>query len=116
MEQVSPCIRGFYFKTLWFEAVDEEYLGFLDQRKRVKMQRLPEPNQSNVDNLNNVRREASRHFKIKKKDYLKAKFEEFIRHSKQQKCFEANFDVLLTVYLSIILVINQLNTQNIFLQ
>jgi hypothetical protein len=30
------------------------------------------PNQSNVDNLNNVRRDASRHFRNKKKEYLKA--------------------------------------------
>jgi len=54
----------------WF---DEECLGFLDQRKRAKMQWVQDPRQSNVDNLNNVRREASRYFRIKKKEYLKAK-------------------------------------------
>jgi len=37
----------------------------LGQRKRVKMQWLQDPNQSNVDNVNNVRREASRHFRKK---------------------------------------------------
>jgi hypothetical protein len=48
----------------WF---DEEYLGFLDQRKQAKMQRVQDPDQSNVDNLNNVRREtSSRHFRNKK--------------------------------------------------
>jgi len=36
------------------------------------MRWLQDPNQNNVDNLNNVRREASRHF-INKKEYLKAK-------------------------------------------
>jgi hypothetical protein len=40
----------------WF---DEECLGFLDQRKRAKMQWVQDPSQSNVDNLNNVRRDAS---------------------------------------------------------
>ena len=40
------------------------------------MQWVQDPSQSNVDNLNNVRREASRHFRNKKKAYLKAKFEE----------------------------------------
>ena len=35
-----------------------------------------DPTQSNVDNLNNVRREDSRHFKNKKKEYLKAKIKE----------------------------------------
>jgi hypothetical protein len=36
------------------------------------MQWLQNPNESNVDNLNNVRRAASRHFR-KKKEYLKLK-------------------------------------------
>jgi len=40
------------------------------------MQWLQDPNQSNVDNLNNVRREASRHFRKKKKEYLKAKIDD----------------------------------------
>ena len=33
------------------------------------------PSQSNVDNLDKVRRDASRHFRNKKKAYLKAKIE-----------------------------------------
>jgi len=37
------------------------------------MQRLRDPNQSNVDNPTSVRPEGSRHFKNKKKEYLKAK-------------------------------------------
>jgi len=40
------------------------------------MQWVQDPNQNNLDNLNNVRREASRHFRNRKKAYLKAKFEE----------------------------------------
>jgi len=57
----------------WF---DEECFGFLDQRKLAKMQWIREPSQSNVDNLSNVRRDVSRHFRNKKKAYLKAKIEE----------------------------------------
>jgi len=49
-------------------------LGFLDQRNQTKMQWLQDPNHSNVYNLNNVRREASRHF-MKKQEYQKAKIE-----------------------------------------
>jgi uncharacterized protein (DUF2461 family) len=56
----------------WF---DEERLRFLDQRKQAKIQRLQDPTQSNVDNLNNVRREVSKHFKTKKKEYPKAKID-----------------------------------------
>jgi hypothetical protein len=52
---------------------DEEYSQFLDQRKQAKMQGLQDPNQSNVDSLNSVRREASRHYRNKKKEYLKIK-------------------------------------------
>jgi len=55
---------------LWF---DEECLGFLDQRKQTKMQWIHDPSQSNVDNLNNVRHDTSRHFRNKKKAYLKLK-------------------------------------------
>ena len=40
------------------------------------MQWLQDPNQSNVDNLNNVRRKASTHFRKNKKEYLKAKLNE----------------------------------------
>jgi hypothetical protein len=46
----------------WFE---EESLQFLDQRKQAKVQWLQDPNESNVDNLNNIRREDSRHCRNK---------------------------------------------------
>jgi hypothetical protein len=34
------------------------------------MQWLQDPNQSNLDNLNNARHEASRHFRNKKREHL----------------------------------------------
>jgi len=40
------------------------------------MQWLQDPNQNNVDNLNNVRCEASRHFRNKNKEYLKVQIDE----------------------------------------
>jgi len=46
------------------------------------MQWIHDPNQNNVDNLNNVRRYASRHFRNKKKAYLKAKIEKLETNSK----------------------------------
>jgi len=55
---------------------DEECLGVLDQKMRAKMQWLQDPSQSNVDTLNKVRRGASRHFRNKRKAYLKGKIEE----------------------------------------
>ena len=38
--------------------------------------------ESNADNLNNVRRDASRHFRNKKKAYLRAKIKELETNSK----------------------------------
>jgi hypothetical protein len=46
------------------------------------MQWVQNPSQSNVDNLNNVRREGRRHFRNKKKAYLKAKIEELENNRK----------------------------------
>ena len=63
----------------WF---DEECLSFLDQRKQAKMQWIHDLSQSNVDNLNNVRCDASRNFRNKKKAYLKTKIEELEIDSK----------------------------------
>jgi hypothetical protein len=65
----------------WF---DKECSKFLDRRKQTKIQWLQNPNQSNVDNLNNVSREASRHFWNKKKEYLKAKINEIETNSKNR--------------------------------
>jgi hypothetical protein len=65
----------------WF---DKECSKFLDERKQAKMQCLQNPNQSNVDNLNNVRREASRYFRNKKKEYLKAKINELETNSENK--------------------------------
>jgi hypothetical protein len=63
----------------WF---NEECLGILDQKKQAKMQGIQNPSQSNVHNLNNVRRNASRHLGNKQKAFLKAKIEELETNSK----------------------------------
>jgi len=44
---------------------------FLDERKQAEMQWVQDPSQSNVDNMNNVRREACRHFRNKKRNIWK---------------------------------------------
>ena len=45
------------------------------------MQWLQDPSHINVDNLNSIRREVSRHFRNKKKEYLKAKIGELETNS-----------------------------------
>jgi len=46
------------------------------------MQWVQDPSQTCVDNLNNVRCEATRYFRNKKKEYLKAKIKELETDSK----------------------------------
>jgi hypothetical protein len=48
------------------------------------MQLLQNPKQSNVDNLNDVRREAVSHFRNNNKEYLKTKINELETNSKNK--------------------------------
>jgi len=57
---------------------------FLDQRKRAKIQWIQDPSQNNVEILNNVRCEVSRHFTNKKKAYLRGKSQELVDHICQE--------------------------------
>jgi hypothetical protein len=66
----------------WF---DEECSQVLGLRKQAKMQWLQNSNQRNLENLNNARYEASRHFKNKKRKYLKAKINELETNSKNNR-------------------------------
>jgi hypothetical protein len=59
----------------------EECFGFLDQRSTLTCCGYSIQNKKNVDNLNNIRRETSRHFS-KKKEYRKDRFGEPETNSK----------------------------------
>jgi hypothetical protein len=65
----------------WFEEGCSESL---DQRKQAKLQWLQDPSEINGDNLNIVRRETSRHFRNKKREYLKGKINELEMNSKNK--------------------------------
>jgi hypothetical protein len=63
----------------------------LDQRKQAKLQWLQDPSKINGDNLNNIGRVASRHFRNKKREYLKDKINELartVRTRTLQTCIE----------------------------
>jgi len=77
-------------EAAWF---NEECLGFLGQRKQAKIQRLQDPNQSNVDNLNNINPGASRLFRNEKKEYLEAKIDELKTNSKIKKIRDLYRDI-----------------------
>jgi hypothetical protein len=75
---------GYYeFKRhkLWF---DEGCSKLLDQGKQAKLQWLQDPSEINGDNLKNVRRETSRHFGNKKREYLKGKINELATNSQNK--------------------------------
>jgi CRISPR/Cas system-associated protein Csx1 len=65
----------------WF---DKGCSKLLDQRKQAKLQWSQDPSKINGDNLNNVRSEASRYFRNKKKEYLKDKINELATDSKNK--------------------------------
>jgi hypothetical protein len=52
------------------------------------MQWLMDPNQCNVDNLNNARHEASRHFRNNRREYLKPKLMNLNLNSKNKNIRE----------------------------
>jgi len=49
------------------QRCDEECSRILDQRKKAKMQWVQDPNHGSLDTVNNVRRDAGRYFRNKKK-------------------------------------------------
>jgi hypothetical protein len=63
----------------WF---DDECSKLLEQRKQAKLKWLEHPGKINGDNFNNIRREASRHFRNKRREYLKDKSNELTTNSK----------------------------------
>ena len=54
---------------------------------------IQDPSQNNVDNSNNERREVSRHFRNKKKAYMRAKIEELETNRKIQNIRDLYRDI-----------------------
>jgi hypothetical protein len=69
----------------WF---DKGCSKLVDQRKRTKLQVLQDPSEVNGDNLNSVRCEVSRHFRNKKREYLKDKINELAVNSKNKNVID----------------------------
>jgi hypothetical protein len=64
--------------------LDEECSKLVDRRKQAKLQWLQDTSVVNEDNLSNVRREASRHSRNKKREYLKDKINELESNRKNK--------------------------------
>jgi hypothetical protein len=76
----------------------EECLELVDRRKQAKLQWLQDPSEMNEGNLSNVTRKTSRHFRNKKREYLKDKINELDSNSKS-KLHNEIFRLYLTLYL-----------------
>jgi hypothetical protein len=63
---------------------DEGCSKLVDPRKQAKLQWLQDASEINGDNPNNVRREASKHFRNKKREYLKDKIKELEANSRNK--------------------------------
>jgi hypothetical protein len=63
----------------WLDRVCSK---LLDQKKQAKLLWLQDPSEINGDIQNNVRREASRYFRNKKRSYLKDQHNELAKNGK----------------------------------
>jgi hypothetical protein len=77
-------------RKLWF---DEECSKSVDRKKQAKLQWLQDPNEANEDNLSDVNLEASRHFRNKKREYLKDKINELELNSRNKKITDIYRDI-----------------------
>jgi hypothetical protein len=73
---------GYYELKKHKSWLDEGYLELLYETKQAELQWLHDPSEINGDKLNNVRPEASRHFRNKKREYLQGKINELETNSK----------------------------------
>jgi hypothetical protein len=74
---LAVCISGIHSKQINIKYSTH-------QRKQAKLQWLQDRSEINGDNLNNIRRESSRHFKNKKREYMKDKTDELATNSKNK--------------------------------
>jgi hypothetical protein len=79
---------GYYELMQHKPRFDERCSKLLNQRKQAKLQWLQDPSEINGDNLNNVRREADRHFKNNKREYMKNKFNALAMNNKNKNIRE----------------------------
>jgi hypothetical protein len=72
---------------------DDDCSKIIDQWKQAKLQWLQNPNQINGDNLQNLRRETSRTFRNKKREYLKDKINELETNNKNKNIRDLYRDI-----------------------
>jgi uncharacterized protein YaaR (DUF327 family) len=84
LKKFQPKSLGYYELKKHKPWFDQACSKLLYKRKQTKLQWLQDSIEINGDNLNNVRREASRYFRNKKREYLKGKINELATNSKNK--------------------------------
>jgi hypothetical protein len=83
--KIAPKERlGYYELKKHKPWCDKECSELLYQRKQAKLQWLQDPSRINGNSLNKVRREASKHFRNKRREYLKGKINQLAMKSKNK--------------------------------
>jgi hypothetical protein len=85
LEGISEESLGYYESKTHKPWFDEGCSQLLNQKKQAKIAVVTGTKRNKLDNLNNARGEASRHFRNKKKEYLKYKINERAMNSKNKK-------------------------------
>jgi hypothetical protein len=65
----------------WF---DKGFSKLLDQKKQARLQWLQDTSEINEDNLYNIRCKASKHFRNKRREYLKDKMNDLATNSRSK--------------------------------
>jgi hypothetical protein len=69
---------------MYYYRLQIHWVFLTKKRQQAKLQWLQDSSKINGDNLNNVRREASRRFRNKKREYLKDKINELTMNSENK--------------------------------
>jgi hypothetical protein len=81
LDQESLGYCEYKHQKLWF---DEECSKLVYLKKQAKLQWLQDPSEANEDKLSDVRQEASRHFRNKKREHVKDKINKLESSSKNK--------------------------------
>jgi hypothetical protein len=82
---------GYYVLKKHKPYFHDECSRLLEQKKQSKLQWLKEPSEINEDNLNNLKRETSRHFRNKTDNILNTKLmslQRTVRTRTSESCIE----------------------------
>jgi hypothetical protein len=83
LETIRENIKSSAKESLGYYKL-KKHMPWFDENETSQTAVLTDPSEINGDNLNTIRREASRHFRNKKREYLKNKINKLALNSKNK--------------------------------